>query len=404
VDARPCVLIVINGAAVGLPFGGAERFGLELALALDRERWRPSVLALFSLGGDAETVWAIRLRGAGVPLIFATEALPGEDCRPGEYGPRYLRALRRMPRLLEGQRVDLVHSNSQWGSVAMLVLRHRLGDPMLIRTAHLPKEWGKNNAARWLFADAVFPLSFAATVGVSPEVCRRLDRRLGARLAGKRLRYIPNAMDYDRFAAAQVDRAAVRAEFGIPPGVPVVGAVGRLTRQKGHADLLDAMALLAGQVGDVRLLLVGDGELRPALEEQAASLGLGERVIFAGARPDVERTLRAMDVFAMSSLWEGLPTVVMEAMAAGVPVVATDIPGNNDLVRHGETGWLVAVSDARAMAERLRLALEDAQRSVVAERARSDVAEHYSMRAVAGRYADLYDSLLGSPSAAKPTR
>ena len=326
-----------------------------------------------------------------MPLIFATEALPGEDCRPGEFGPRYLRALRRLPQMLTGQRFDVVHSNSQWGSVAMLLLRGRLGHPALLRTAHLPKEWGKNTAGRLIFADIIFPLTFNATAGVSPEVCRRLDTRLGARLSDKRMRFIPNAMDYERFAGARVDAAAVRAELGIPAGAPVVGTVGRLTRQKGYADLIEAAALLVARAPDVRFLIVGDGELRPELEARAEALGLAGRIVFAGARPDVERVLRAMDVFAISSLWEGLPTVVMEAMAAGVPVVATDIPGNNDLVSHGGTGWLVPVGDPRAMADRLSLALTDPARGAVIARARAEVEQRYSMRAVAGRYLELYE-------------
>lgn len=393
------VLIVINGAAVGLPFGGAERFGLELAEHLDPGRCSPTVLALFRIGTDSERYWAKRLADRSVPLIFATDCAPGEDCRPGEFGPRYFRALRRIPAALAGCRFDVVHSNSQLGSVAMLLERRWLGRPALMRTAHLPREWGKNTAFRWLFSDLVFPLTFAATTGVSPEICRRLSSRPGARLRHRSVAYIPNAMDFDRFAHVAVDRDALRTSLGIPTDAPVVGSVGRLTAQKGYDQLMAAMAALLPSLPEARLLLVGDGELRPALEALVKSLGIGDRVVFAGARPDVERVLRAMDVFVSSSLWEGLPTVMMEAMAAGVPVVATDIRGNSDLVHHGETGWLAPPAQPEAMASQIAHALDaPLECQALAVAARDQVQRLYSMSAVAGRFADLYERLAGRPT------
>ncbi|MHB0875608.1 MAG: glycosyltransferase family 4 protein [Anaerolineae bacterium] len=391
---RTRVLITITGASVGQPFGGAERFGLELAMQLDQRLCEPTVLALFRIGTVSEEYWTERLTRCGVPWFFATDCAPGEDCQPGEFGPRYLRALRRLPALLAGQRYDVVHSNSHLGSVSMLLLRRRLGNPALLRTAHLPKEWGKNTLFRWLFSDFIYPLTYTATTGVSQEICQRLDGRLGARLRRRHLEYIPNAMDFGRFANVSVDRAALRAELGIPATSPVVGTVGRLTAQKGYDQLLAAAAVLFARLPQARLLVVGDGDLRLALESQAAALGIADRVIFTGARPDVERLLRAMDVFACSSLWEGLPTVMMEAMAAGVPVVATDIPGNRDLIRHGESGWLVPLGEPEAMALQLAGLLQSPQgNEAVAARARDEVERHYSMAAVATRYLDLYQRL-----------
>lgn len=392
---KPRVLILVNGCSVGLPFGGAERFGLELALSLDRQRCEAEVLALFRLRSEAESYWVDRLASRGVPCWFATDCGPNEDCRPGEFGPRYLRALRGMPSALAGRRYDIVHSNSQLGSVATLLLRRQLGSPVLLRTAHLPKEWGKNTLARWIFSDIIYPLCFDATAGVSREICERLDRRLGALIRRRPLHYIPNAMDFDRFAMASVDRSALLRELGLPETARVVGSVGRLTAQKAYDQLLDAAAIFLPRLPDVHVLLVGDGELRPALEAQAAALGITDRVHFAGVRPDVERLLRAMDVFVSTSLWEGLPTVLMEAMAAGVPVAATDIPGSRDLVVEGETGWLAPVADPAAMAGVVeRMLAQPGEAAAAAARAREQVRCRYSMAAVAESYLDLYGELI----------
>ena len=142
-------------------------------------------------------------------------------------------------------------------------------------------------------------------------------------------------------------------------GRPLVGFVGRLAPQKGVRYLLQAAGLARAAGAEFHLLLVGEGDEEPALRALIGRLGLNDRVTLAGYRPDVPQVLAALDLFVLPSLYEGLPLTLLEAMAVGRPVIATDVPGNRDPIRHGETGWLVPSRDPAALAAALGALLAD---------------------------------------------
>jgi glycosyltransferase involved in cell wall biosynthesis len=152
------------------------------------------------------------------------------------------------------------------------------------------------------------------------------------------------------------------AALGVPAGVPVVGNVAALTAHKDHATLVEAMALLRAREPEARLVIAGEGELRGALEQRARALGLAERVVFAGFRADLDRLLPAFSVFCLSSHLEGLGTSLLDAMAFGLPIVATAAGGIPEAVEDRVTGRLVPPRDPRALAEALAEALADAGR------------------------------------------
>ena len=164
------------------------------------------------------------------------------------------------------------------------------------------------------------------------------------------------------------DRAAVAGggealhALGVPPGAPVVGNVAALTGHKDHATLVAAMALLRARVPEARLVIAGEGELRPALEARARELGLADRVVFAGFRHDLDRLLPAFSVFCLSSRLEGLGTSLLDAMAFGLPVVATAAGGIPEAVEDGVTGRLVPPRDPAALADALAEALGNEER------------------------------------------
>nr|WP_246197972.1 glycosyltransferase family 4 protein [Solidesulfovibrio aerotolerans] len=202
---------------------------------------------------------------------------------------------------------------------------------------------------------------------------------------------IPNGVDTARFAPAP-------GPVGAPQDGPAAGSgpmqllfVGRVVQQKGLDVLLNALALLPPGL-DYRLTLVGDGPLRPALVEQAARLGLAGRVRFAGwaSREDMPAVLRAADVFVFPSRDEGMPNAVLEAMASGLPVAATRISGNEELVLDGQTGFLVPPNDANALAVVLARLLGDrALGRRLGAAGRERVVGEYSWHSVAQRYAAL---------------
>ena len=229
-------------------------------------------------------------------------------------------------------------------------------------------------------------------VAVAPDVATEA-RRLYRPPRGK-LHVIPNGVDPD--LPVERDRLAMRRDLDIPSDADVVIVVAKLTEQKGHGVLLQAMSPLMDSRPGLHLLLVGDGPLNDDLRAQAARLPAGGRVRFLGVRPDVRALLAASDLFVLPSLWEGLPMALLEAMAADVPVVATAVSGTRDVVVDGVSGALVPAGEV----EPLRLAIErlitDRKSAVgMALEARKRVVEEYGGSRLAQRHAVIYRAAIG---------
>jgi glycosyltransferase involved in cell wall biosynthesis len=187
-----------------------------------------------------------------------------------------------------------------------------------------------------------------------------------------------------------------RRSLGIPANAFVVGTIGRLVELKGYSQLIDAASLVIKQDSEVFFLIIGDGELSEQLKFQADQKGVSSNIFFTGGRQDIEELFVCMDLFVSSSYWEALPTVILESMAAGVPIVATDIPGTRELIRDKQNGWLVPPRDAFALAQTILVALNDAKsRRLFADNARLDV-KQFSIRVIAAEYETLYSSLVQS--------
>jgi glycosyltransferase involved in cell wall biosynthesis len=211
----------------------------------------------------------------------------------------------------------------------------------------------------------------------------------------ERVHLIWNGAPLDTFAPAPPEQAhAVREALGIPAGATLIGAIARLNEQKGHRYLLDAAALMMRARTDVRVLIAGDGDLMGPLKEQARALGLSDRVTFAGHRTDVPDLLGAIDVFCISSIYEGTPLTLFEAMAAGKTIVSTAVDGCAEVLKHGETGLLVPPRDPEALAAALARVVDDhpLARSL-ADAARRDSARYDAAECVR-RMETLYDEVL----------
>jgi glycosyltransferase involved in cell wall biosynthesis len=207
---------------------------------------------------------------------------------------------------------------------------------------------------------------------------------------------IYNGVDVTRFPVASVQATAqARRAIGMPVGVPLVGSLGRLHPQKGFSDLLTAFAQVRQRVSSVRLFVAGDGELRDDLEAQARSLGIAAAVTFAGVRADVSEILAALDVFVLPSLWEGMPNAVLEAMAAGLPVVATAVGGTPEVVVDRVTGLLVPPQDPGALARAIERLLRDpGLRRTMGRAGRRRVERHFHIQETVRQVQDLYEALL----------
>ncbi len=210
-----------------------------------------------------------------------------------------------------------------------------------------------------------------------------------------RVRLIWNGAPLDEFAPAGPERARrVRRELGLPENGPVVGSIGRLNAQKGHRFLLEAAAPLCRRQDDLRVLVVGDGDLMEELRGQAAGLGVADRVVFAGHRTDVPDLLAALDVFCISSLYEGTPLALFEAMAAGRAVVSTAVDGCREILEDGVSGLLVPPGDAAALEAALDRVLADAGLRDSLGRRALEASRAYDVRSCVRQMEALYDEIL----------
>lgn len=382
------VLEIISGFAVEGPLGGIERFGIELAQAFDRSQIEPIVCGMWAYGTAYEYEWVSRLQQLGIDAFIAAD---WQESAPYK---SFARVYKNLASYVD--QADIIHSHCQFGDVLALLYRRRLQAKALVRTVHNEKEWGKRPLRRFMLTNLLYPLTFDLELGVAQQVVDNLNERPVARWQGKTAVKSYNALNQERFAAKNIDMMKKKTELGLAPSARIVGTVGRLSTQKGYRYLLQAAAQLIDEFSDVSFLIVGDGELRDDLIAQTHHLGLENRVLFTGPRPDVEELLPIMELFVNSSLWEGLPTVIMESMAARVPVVATAVGGNAELIEDNVTGWLVPAGDPGRLANAIRAALtaEKTERLLIGERAYQKVIRHFSIDAVARQHEKIYQKLL----------
>jgi glycosyltransferase involved in cell wall biosynthesis len=302
----------------------------------------------------------------------------------------------RLGRHLARAGVSVVHTHNPhaliYGAPAAFI-----AGAMAIHTKH-----GKNpDTARRVWLRRTAGKLARAHVAVTPALARVALK--SGDCDGPRMHVVPNGVDLTRFKPSRRARAQARLELGIPRDAWVVGTVGRLAPEKDQALLVDAMA---DQLDEHRqLVIVGDGPERASLAARVAATGRSRYVHMTGARADVQNLLAAFDAFALTSRTEGLPLVLLEAMAMGLPVVSTAVGGIPDLIEHRITGFLLPPGDVARLSRQLAsLSLDFSLSRQVGEAARRMVLERYSLTRMASDYEALYKSLMrgrhpgGAPS------
>ncbi|KYF65791.1 glycosyltransferase family 4 protein [Sorangium cellulosum] len=369
---------------LSLNVGGLERVVLRLLERTARDRFAPVVCALQEPGALAE-----ELARLDVPLVVIARR-PGLD--PGL--PVRLSAWMRR----EG--IGLVHTHNPgphlYGALAAGLARAAGlaggggggGGPRVIHTKHgrnYPKQKRKvlvNRLATALTDRVVAVSDDARAVALEVE-----------RVDPAKVVTILNGVDTEVFRPG--DAGAARARLGVPAAGYHVGCVARLSPEKDHATLLAAFARLREVRTDAHLTLIGDGPVRPALEQQAARLGLAGAVTFTGTRGDVAELLAAFDVFALASLTEGISLTLIEAASAGLPIVATRVGGNPEIVQEGETGLLVSPGAPETLAAALEAVAVREDRAAMGMRGRARMIERFGMDRMIRAYEALYAEVLG---------
>jgi L-malate glycosyltransferase len=364
--SRPTsILVVSNHGAV---VGGGELSLLDLLRGIDRDRWAPVVV----VPEDGEV--GARARDLDLPVHMIP--LP-TLWRPGPVGFGSVRALRRLARATDSA---IVHAN---GSRAMAYAG------VAARLAARPALWHVRITDR----DGLVDRALCALATVVIVTSRAIAHRFP--WAPAKIRLIPNGIDLSRFAPRHPS-AALREELGVPPLAPVAVSIGRFVPEKGYRHLVDAAALIEHVKPGVHWILVGDGELRGALEAQSRRHGLESQLHFAGWRRDVADVLALADVFVLPSESEGFGRVLVEAMAMSRAVVATAVGGIPDIVFGGETGLLVEPANPLAFADAVRALLDDPSRAArlgAAGRARAESA--FCLGAHVDAVERVWDEVLG---------
>lgn len=284
-------------------------------------------------------------------------------------------------RFLAVEKVDILHTHSSKAGILGRLAAWIARTPVVIHTVH---GWGFNDyqsrivrsiyvgMEKWaaLRTDVLFAVS-------RENMERGLKEGIGDRL---QYRIIRSGIDISEFAAPSRSRRKVRKALGVPAKAPLVINVGNFKPQKAPLDFVRAAAIAGARFPAARFLMLGDGELRPAAEKLAAKLGMGSRIVFAGWRRDVPDLLHASDLFALSSLFEGLPRSVLQAQAAGLPVAATKAGGTPEAVSEGVSGYLVRPGDYRGLGGAICRLLGDRKRALVFGRAgRTNLGKEFSI-------------------------
>ncbi|MEQ1566606.1 MAG: glycosyltransferase, partial [Myxococcota bacterium] len=351
---------------IALGFGGAEVQVVELAAAMRRRGWDPLLVGLAKpLGLEG------RARELGVAF---TDLGFTEGSRDPRMIPRLVRVVRRFG-------PDVLHTHTLPANFVGRAARPLCRVPVMVTSAHNVFEGGRAKMAYYRATDRLTDL----TTNVSPEAVERYVK-IGAVPSADRIRYVPNGMDLDRFAPDPDVRARTRAELGLTDETFLWLAVGRHMEQKDYPNLLDALVGLRDRPR-WQVAIVGTGPLLDATVAGVRERRLEDRVRVLGLRTDVADLMKAADGYVMSSAWEGLPIVLLEAGASALPLVATDVGGNREVVTDG-AGHLVPPRDAPALARAMREVMDapqDARRATGA-RARARVAGSFGMDAVSATW------------------
>lgn len=357
--------------------------------------------------GLAERGYEITVACARQEAIFRLEKV-GIPCVKLPFGwPLDPLSTASLVRLIRTSRYDIVHSHGVRAGLQARTAARFAGGCRVVHTIHnmaedvAPGHGLCGMAARRVYrsVDSWLGNNTDRIITVSEELRRRTVCKI---IPPNKVVTIHSGLDLAEYERP-VSATEGRRRLGLPLGCKVVGTVARFTKQKSFDDLLHAARIVCGEREDVCFVLVGDGPDHVRIKQMAQELGIGHKVFFPGYVNGTAKILPGFDVFALSSLWEGHPLSVLEAMAAGLSVVATRVNGITETVLHGETGYIVPVGDPGSMAERLlEVLIDDNLASKMGEAGRQRVLEQFSLERMLNFTESVYRDALGRRQLSEP--
>jgi len=379
-------MIVVAELAGSASYGGGERYLELLCEGLDPSRFRPILIC----PEPGSFVGRMQVRGVDVRVVHLEPLL----------NPF---ALMRLVRVLSQENVTILQTHGARANFYGRVAGWLADVPVVVSTVHNSiADYEGSRLKRWIYSAALrVTLPWVSRIICVSDAIRRDVVRDDPPAAGL-AKTVYNGVDRQLFENVR-DRSKVRRELGLTDG-PLLVTVARLTEQKGHRDLIEALALLRDQWPQLQCVCVGDGELRQPLEALAAARGLSSICRFVGSRDDVMEFYAAADVVVLPSHSEGFPFVILEALAMGKPVVATSVNGVPEVIEHMKTGLLVEARDVAGLAGAIESLLEQPERAMQLGKAgRAVVQAQFTVDRMVEKTVAVFDAALGTEGFDEPS-
>ncbi|MCI5164772.1 MAG: glycosyltransferase [Candidatus Electrothrix sp. GM3_4] len=357
-----------------LAIGGLQQVVVNLCRTIDRNKFHTTVLCLRALGPLVEEIERL-----GIKVMLLPQKKSGTD---------YFSFLK-VAKILRKERIQVIHTHNTQplldGTIGAILSG---GRQRIIHTDHARQFPDKK---RYMFAEWCMSHFVYKVVGVSEQTTDNLWSY--EKIPRRKLMTIENGIDGSLFQIS-IDKQAKRKELGIPAVGPVIGAISRIEKVKGIKYLLQAMPKIINKFPDITLLIVGDGSEKSSLKAEARQLDVEKNVKFTGARDDIPEILQVLDIYLLPSLSEGLPMGLLEAMAAGCPVIASDVGGIKSVVTNKETVIIVEPGNVQDLLFAVICSLRKTylEQSVACEVC-SALPEKYCAEAMMQKYCDLYSSI-----------
>jgi len=353
-----------------LAIGGLQQVVVNICRTIDREHFDVSVLCLRELGEFTHEIESL-----GIRVLF----LPQDPDRTDYF------SFLKVANILRQEKIDIIHTHNTQPFVDGTIGALMSGVKTIVHTDHARDFPDKK---RYMFAEWLMSLFAYKIVGVSDHTSKNLIKY--EKISRRKIVTIPNGIDETKFDIS-IDKKKKKEDLGISKNGHVIGLCVRLTEQKGITYLLKAMPDVVKVMPDITLIIAGDGPLKKDLEKESDLLGVSDNVLLIGPRLDVSEILKLFDLYVLPSLWEGFPMVLLEAMAAKCPILATDVGGNPSAIVSGENGVLVPSRSPKALAEQIiYLLLNHDLRTKCAEKSLEIFQHNFSARGMTSKYEQLY--------------
>lgn len=361
--------ITVAHVVLSLEIGGMETVIANLSKNIDFDLYRLLIICVFTIGPIG-----YELRNKGIKVIELPKM------------PRIISFLypKALITILRAEKVDVLHCHSGcWYKAA--IAGKFAGVKGIIYTEHGRQMPGYKST---IFLDRAVSKITDYVVPVSLDLSKYLKKVV--KIEPRKIHEINNGIDTDYFSPREKDKKLLK-ELCIPNNTLIVGNIARLAPVKDHIALIKAFALTEKHCPDMRLLIVGDGSERPNLEKLINELNLSDKIALLGFRRDIKELLA---IFDLSSISEGISITILEAMACGKPIIATDVGGNSEIITEGVSGFLVPAKDIKAMAEKITLLYDNrSMRESMGRRGREYVVRNFSVQEMTRKYEKLYREL-----------